>query len=365
LSPGVRYSMQTHVDDKSGVDPRFGLTWAPRPNGATTIRGSVGVFHGFMPPQLYEQTLRVDGERQRELIIRNPAYPDPGDIGTLSTTNKYVLGDFNLQRSVRYSVGIDQVLSPKMRINVLYNWIDQQQQPRGENLNPLVNGVRPDPGYGNVIAAVTDGDIRRHELTINSTINLAAQTTAAVQQARFNWRRMNIQAGYTLVHAMNNTGGPFVPPPTGNIEDDWGPGPADAPYRFNVVATGTQLRNFTTVLTWNANSGGVYSETTGFDDNGDGIVNDRPPGVGLRSLRGEGQQTLNARFTYTFVLGTGTPGAAPGQARYRLNLFTNINNLTDHHNYTGYSGVITSPFYGQPTSVNNMRRVDVGMNMTF
>ena len=46
-------------------------------------------------------------------------------------------------------------------------------------------------------------------------------------------------------------------------------------------------------------------------------------------------------------------------------MFTNINNLTNHQNYTGYSGVITSPFYGQPTSVNNPRRVDIGMNMTF
>jgi len=364
LSPGVRYSMQTHVDDKTGIDPRFGLTWAPRPNGATTIRGSAGVFHLFMPPALYEQTLRVNGERQRELIILNPAYPDPGEIGTLSTTNKYMLGDFNLQRSVRYSAGIDQVLTPKVRINVLYNWIRQQQQPRGDNVNAIVDGVRPDPNFGNVIAAVTDSEVRRQELNVNSTINLA-NTSPAAQQARLSWRRMNIQAGYNLVHGQTNSAGPFAPPPTGSLEDEWGPVPQDSPYRINIVATGNQLRNLTTVLTWNANAGGVYSETTGSDDNHDGIVNDRRPGVGLRSLRGDGQWTMNARFTYAFVLGGGAPGAAPVQARYRLNIFTNINNLTDHHNYTGYSGVITSPFYRQPTSVTNPRRVDVGMNVTF
>jgi hypothetical protein len=364
LSPGVRYSMQSNVDDWSGIDPRFGLTWAPRPNGATTVRGSAGIFHVFMPPALYERTLRIDGERQRELIIRDPAYPDPGDIGTLSAVNKYELGNFDLQRNVRYSVGLDQVLSPKVRVNILYNWIDVNQQPRGENRNALVNGVRPDPGYANVIAAVTDAQSRRHELNFNSTINLASQSATA-QQARFAWRRMNIQAGYTLIHARSNGGDAFTPPPTGNLEDEWGPAPQDAPYRINVVATGNQLRNFTTVLNFNASSGGVYTETTGFDGNGDGIVNDRLPGVSLRSLRGDGQRTLNARFTYTFVLGGGTPGAAPGQARYRLNVFTNINNLTDHHNYTGYSGVITSPFYRQPTSVTNPRRIDVGMNMTF
>ena len=364
LSPGVRYSAQTHVDDKTGFDPRFGVTWAPRPNGATTIRASAGVFHVFMPPQLYEQTLRINGERQRELIISNPSYPDPGDIGALSTTNKYVLGDFNLQRSVRYSAGIDQVLSSKVRVNVLYNWIHQQQQPRGDNLNPIIGGVRPDPNFGNVIAAVTDSEVRRQELNVNTTINLAGQS-ASVQQARFNWRRINFQAGYNLVHGETNSAGAFAPPPTGNLEDDWGRIPQDTPYRVNVVATGNQLRNLTTVLTWNANAGNVYTETTGFDNNGDGIVNDRRPGIGLGSLRGDGQWTLNARFTYAFVLGGGVPGAAPVQSRYRLNVFTNINNLTDHHNYSGYSGVITSPFYRQPTSVNNPRRVEIGMNVTF
>ncbi len=276
LSPGIRYSMQSNVDDWSGIDPRFGLTWAPRPNGATTVRASAGIFHVFMPPALYERTLRIDGERQRELIILDPAYPDPGDIGTLSAVNKYQLGNFDLQRNVRYSVGLDQVLSPKVRVNILYNWIDVNQQPRGDNRNALVNGVRPDPNYANVIAAVTDAQARRQELNLNSTLSLASQSTAA-QQARLSWRRMNIQAGYTFVHARSNSSDAFTPPPTGNLEDEWGPTPQDAPYRINVVATGNQLRNLTTVLTWNANSGSVYTETTGFDDNGDGIVNDRRP----------------------------------------------------------------------------------------
>jgi hypothetical protein len=362
LSPGIRYSQQNLVDDWSGWEPRFGVTWAPRANGATTLRASAGIFHGFLPPQLYEQTLRVNGETQRELIIRDPTYPDPGTQGTLSTTNKYLLGDFNLQRNYRYSAGIDHVLSPRVRVNVLYNWIHLQQQPRGENLNPLINGVRPDPNYGNVIAVVTDTELRRHEVFVNSTISLAAPSPA-LQQARFNPRRMNFQAGYTLIRVDNNGAGAFVPPPSGNIDDDWGPGPADSPYRFNIVATGTQLRNLTTVLTWIANAGQVYNETTGYDDNGDGILNDRRPGVGLRSLRGDGQFQMNARISYAIVLGG---AAAPGtQARYRLNVFTNVTNLTNHRNYAGYSGVITSPFYKKPTVVNNPRRVDLGMNLTF
>jgi hypothetical protein len=42
-----------------------------------------------------------------------------------------------------------------------------------------------------------------------------------------------------------------------------------------------------------------------------------------------------------------------------------VTNLTNHRNYGGYSGVITSPFYRQATFVQNPRRVDVGLNITF
>ena len=365
LSPGLRYSVQNLVNDRTAFEPRFGFTWSPRASGATVLRGSIGWFHGFIAENLYEQTQRIDGQRQREYIIRNPSYPNPGDLSGLppSAVNRYLLGDdFHLQQSYRWSAGIDQTISPRLRLNALYNWIHVQEQPRGLNLNPIVNGLRVDPGYGNVIASVTDTQLKRHEVSVNATISLAAPSPA-LNQARFNWRRMNMQAGYSLIKVDNNGDGWFSVPPTGSVEDDWGPGPADSPYRFNIVATGTQLRNLTTVLTFIANAGQVYTETTGFDDNGDGIVNDRLPGVGLRSLRGDRQFTMNARLSYAVILGS---GAAPGvQPRYRLNLFANVTNVTNRRNYGGYSGVITSDFYRQPTFVQNPRRAEVGMNLAF
>jgi hypothetical protein len=367
LSPGLRYSVQNLVDDRTAFEPRFGFTWSPRTNGSTVLRGSVGWFHGFIPENLYEQTLRINGERQREYIIREPSYPDPGDLSALpsSAVNRYLLGDdFHLQQNFRWSAGIDQVVSPRLRFNVLYNWIHLQEQPRGLNLNPLVNGVRLDPNYGNVIASVTDSQIKRHEVVVNSTISLAAPSPA-LNQPHFNWRRMTFQAGYTLTRADNNSDGWFAVPPSGDVENDWGSGPADTPYRFNIVANGTQLRNLTTVFTFIANAGQVYTETTGLDDNGDGIVNDRRPGVGLRSLRGDPQFTMNARLAYAFILGGGPAGVPGAQPRYRLNLFTNVTNVTNHRNYGGYSGVILSDFYRRPTFVQNPRRAEVGLNLSF
>lgn len=364
LSPGLRYTMQTRVDDQRGLAPRFGFTWSPVANGATTLRGSVGLFHGFLPLPMIEQTLRLDGERQREIYISNPTYPDPGPVEALEIpTNKYLIGDFNLQRNLRYSAGLDQVLSRRMRVNVLYNYIHLQQQSRGRNLNPLINGVRPDPTLGNVIEAVTDAEVRRHEFSVNSTISLAAPSPT-LNQAPFNWRRLSVNVSYNLVRARNNSEGQWAVPQTGNIDDDWGPGPADQPYRLQVLLTSTQIRGVTANVTLLASSGQVYTQTTGFDDNRDGFVTDRPAGVGLRSLRGAGQLTLNTRVQYAFRRAP-AGGAPGGPGRYAMNVFVNVQNLTNHQNLGGYSGVMTSPFFMQPTFAVNPRRVDLGMSMNF
>ena len=69
LSPGMRYEAQTHLSDYNNFGPRFGVTWAPFKNGKTTLRGSWGIFYDWLNAGTYEQTLRVDGFRQRELNI--------------------------------------------------------------------------------------------------------------------------------------------------------------------------------------------------------------------------------------------------------------------------------------------------------
>ena len=58
-----------------------------------------------------------------------------------------------------------------------------------------------------------------------------------------------------------------------------------------------------------------------------------------------------------------TGGAAP--PRYRLGISANIINLTNHANFTGYSGTMTSPFFLQPQNVQNMRKVDISLNFSF
>jgi hypothetical protein len=117
LSPGIRYEIQTHLSDGNNLGPRMGVTLAPFKNGRTTLRGSYCVFYTWLSATTYEQTLRVDGFRQRDLFIINPGFPEPGTGGTISTTNRYLLGpDVQMGRVRRVSAGVDQTISPKIRL---------------------------------------------------------------------------------------------------------------------------------------------------------------------------------------------------------------------------------------------------------
>ena len=110
---------------------------------------------------------------------------------------------------------------------------------------------------------------------------------------------------------------------------------------------------------------------------------DRPAGVGRDTLRAGGQTTVNLMVGYQFAIGrNATPlppgigvfgggGAAQvrtfdqGSARYRLMVFVQAQNLTNQANYLGYSGTLTSPFFGRPTTVSGMRKIDLGIGLNF
>ena len=214
-----------------------------------------------------------------------------------------------------------------------------------------------------MIETVTDAELRRHELFANLNLNLSPSGQNG-SSARFDPRRLTAVGSYSLIHARRNAEGPFDVPPSGRLDTEWGPGPADMPYRFNLSVNSTQVRNLAVNLSLTASDGTPYTLATGRDDNQDGIINDRPPGIGLRSLRTPPQWYGNTRIAYTLTPGSG-PGAPAATVRYKLVLFVNVTNLTNRTTLTGFSGVRTSPFFLRPTSALNPRKFDVGTTVSF
>jgi hypothetical protein len=176
---------------------------------------------------------------------------------------------------------------------------------------------------------------------------------------------------YTWGRFRNQGDGDFNVTPTGSLATEWGRAPNDIPHRGNLSVNGQVLRNLTTSATVIAQSGAPFTVLTGVDTNSDQIFNDRPAGVGRNTLRGAGQVSLNLSATYSLNVGKRSGarpsdpfGNSPGST-VRVQIFMNAQNLTNHANYGGYSGVLTSPFFGQPTLVLNPRRIDIGVNVGF
>jgi hypothetical protein len=382
VSTGVRYEAQTHVGDYDGVMPRLGVTWAPFKSGATTVRTSWGIFHDWLPAGTYEQTLRVDGLHQREVDLLDPAYPDVGAIGAGSPANRYLLdGDLRLPRTSRASVGVDQRLHPLVQTTTTYAYQRGSSVFRGVNLNAPIDGVRPDQLFGNVVEVASDGRSRQHEVPFAMTVNPGA-LLPAFNAPLVKWSRVTVFTNYTWMQVKNNSDGAFATRATGSLDDEWGSAPFHVPHRFNVTVNNQIVRNLLAQVNFNTASGTPFTVRTGVDSNGDLIYNDRPTGVGRNTERGAAQWSLNMAAGYTFLFGRQTqlpPGIAvigggggpqvqtvnQNGARYRLQFVVQVQNVTNHANYTGYSGVSTSPFFGQPTSVLGTRKVDMSVNLSF
>ena len=143
-----------------------------------------------------------------------------------------------------------------------------------------------------------------------------------------------------------------------------------------------------------------YTLTTGTDDNGDTVFNDRPAGEGRNSARGASQWNVNVRLNRSFSLGgllgdgpvmIGAPppqpppssaqrgpggagdGGSPVQmvmmdganTRYRLDLYVQAFNLFNTANLNGFVGNQLSPYFGSATSAAPPRRVELGASVSF
>ena len=399
VTPGVRVETQNHIE---GVvaGPRIGATWAPFKDGKTTLRVSYGIFYDWMPTNTYEQTIRIDGFQQREINIANPSYPEtPLQIAGITPADRYLLDpDLAHPKNSRISGGVDYAFSQRYRVNATYRYVRGKGLFRGLNLNAPVNGVRPSPGFSNIIQVVGDGEMRQHVWNFGGQTNFPQELGRTAR--RWDFRRFNFFGNYNLAWSENNTDGAFSVPATGDLDLEWGNAFSHAKHRFNGGFLSQAFRDLAVQVNVNGHLGTAYGMQSGIDANGDLIFNDRPDfalcqlrnlastcpttGIERNSLLTAPTWMLNMFAGYSFTFGPSLqlppgiqfgPGAGgtltvttvtrPEQGRYRMAVNVFVNNLTNRTNLMNYNGTVTSPLFRSATTAQGARRIQASMNLQF
>lgn len=379
ISFGVRHELQNHVPGKFNLAPRFGFVWSPTKNGTITLRGGAGIFYDWFSAQTYEQTLRVDGERQRDIVITNPGFPNPiSGVQTILPPSRIQMDpDLQIPYIIQSSIGIETNPFKLFRLTTNYQYQRGVHLLHGRNLNAPIPGIgRPDPTVGNITNIESSAYQSGHRLMVG------------VGPAKF-VQGLFWSMNYVLMKTTNEADSPFsLPSNNFNLRADRGPSAADFRHLISGFISKRLPRGFAMSAIFQATSALPYNVTTGFDDNGDTVINDRPFGVGRNSERAAARWEIGSRFSWgkdfgpeqqqtggpqfrMIRVGGGGDGAAPpsigmgATKKYRLEFYAQAFNLLNHANLGVFNGVQTSPFFGQATSAQSPRRMEVGLRFNF
>jgi Carboxypeptidase regulatory-like domain/TonB dependent receptor-like, beta-barrel len=363
LMAGARYDWQSALHDRDNIAPRVAFSFAPG-DGTIVVRGGVGLFYERLSESILQRTLLFDGSRAKELVVRNPSYPDPFAAGAGEVTPASIV---RLAPAVRTPSLTQASLSVERRI-----W--RQANP-ARNPHELFLTVEYAPVHGSHLFRVRNvnapapGTNRRPEPAL---LNIAQVESSAILRSQA-WRvgltgrvwRFKGSAFYNYSLSTNDVGGSLFRFPANNYDlmSELGPADFDVRHRLTTLASvnlpgnGIELGTHATFA-----SGTPFDITTGFDDNGDSEATDRPAGVTRNTGRGPGLAQIDLRLWKKFKLGASLGGARePREFILRLDAF----NVLNRANYDRVIGVMSSPLFGLPVSAKTPRSLQLSLRFRY
>lgn len=369
LGLGLRHDLQGIGETMGNLAPRLSVAWSPEgEKGPTTYTAGFGVFNAWLPATVYEQSIQLDGERQRDLIVQNPTYPDPfaggAEPGLVVPSIVRFSDAIAMQKAERVSVGVEHRFTPTVRLQAnVYGQLTQDRL-RSINANAPVDGERPDARFDRITEVASTG--RMQSGGFNASVRVADKENRRSGMFRYNY-------GQTW----NDTDGALsLPADSTDPDAEWGPASWDVRHRIFAFAHARFAAGLRMNLWADIQSGAPYTIRTGFDDNGDTVFTDRPEGVGRNSERGTWQRTVNLRLGWrpweeqrSANDQTAQPAGQSGPRRRGqergMELYAQVWNLLNETNYTRFAGVMTSPLFGQATAAAPARRFDFGTRIFF
>jgi len=282
----------------------------------------------------------------------------------------------------RLSAGLDQPLTSWARVRTTYSRRTGRDLFRSLDRNAPVNGARPLSSAGSITQVES----------IGRSLNQSLETRLSVT---YQPARLSGNVTYTLGEVMNDFDGALtLPPDSSDLSTEWGPSRQDIRHRLQGSINSNLWAGFRFDANLRAQSATPYTITTGLDANRDGEHNERPAGLGRNSARGASSTNLDVTLTWSRPLrrapaadvaraqqggpqgrGGGGGGGRGGQNQGqgggraantpRLEIFARGTNVLNAVNPQRFGGVLTSPFFGLPTSAAAARRVNAGIRLMF
>jgi Carboxypeptidase regulatory-like domain/TonB dependent receptor len=327
LDLGLRYDRQTLTDDKNDWQPRIGFGWHPGGDARTAIRGGYGMYYAQVRTNAVAGFLVNGLDGLASYTATNPTqtgFPtcltcvpvnvDPRTIPAIQLPARDITiragrRDFYRDQFARFGLNFDllpnypdRLLNPRSQVFTigaereftegLFFGADYVHQhlsdiQRTIDLNAPSVFERTAPGQVRTVAAANltrpilpvNGGVRQ----VNVIMNLGVADYNALQ-TNFVYRghrKMFASVSYTLSKATNTTepDGNGVNPNQSIItrlgEEERGPSVVDQRHRAVITFHYRFPWNFTAGTLGMFASARPFSATTGVDNNGDGLTNDR------------------------------------------------------------------------------------------
>jgi len=358
ISMGLRYDWQNYFHDDNNFSPRVSFAYAPGKAKKTVIRAGSGFFYDRSGSGVIFDLLRYDGIHLHQFLITDPLFPDPFAVGPTNVVR--LEPGVRIPYTLQYSASVERQLGKATTLTVNYTGIRGVHLFRSRDINappPPFYLTRPNANLSVLRQIESAGDLESHSLEIGLRGNVTRYFTGMLQ--------------YTLGRAYNNVGGTpagvnrqfginVFPANNYDLSGEWARADFDQRQRFSLLGTVTPGKYFKLGVALSLYSGQPYNETTGRDDNHDGLANDRPAGVPRNSLQGPGYADLDLRWSRDFFLAAAKKDKGP-----TVTLGFDAFNVLNHVNYVSYIGDLSSPFFGKPIAAQPPRRLQASFRFRF
>jgi Carboxypeptidase regulatory-like domain/TonB dependent receptor len=353
VTVGVRYYWQNYFhDDPNNFAPRFSLAYAPSSKSKTVFRGGAGVFYDRTGPRPIADLLHFNGVNLLRFIVTDPTFPvSPAEIAATPSSVVTLDARLHIPYRLQYGFAIERQVTAKSTFSAGYVGSRGISLFRSIDANaPLLPPftTRPDPALGQNRQIQSDGYQKSNALEL----------TFRGQPSKY----FSGQIQYTLSKTYNNTQGiTYFPATSYDPAADWARSDNDRRHKFDLLGSSHFTKLFTVGAALSLYSGKPVNVTTGADNNGDGVVNDRPAGRARNTLHGPGLINLDLNLAHDFAFKHRDKQKDVPTLTVSINSF----NILNHPNYVTFVGLVTSPFFGQPVAANPPRRTQLNLEFKF